>query len=190
MCQDPNKAVRTCQVTTGRSAARCLVLAAMLAATALRAALAADSIAVLGIELVKTDPNSGGEQLTAKEQARLDRTATQMREQLAGAGYRVVTVERTQAALAADPHGQYLHACNGCELDYGRDLGADWVLVGWVQHVSNLILNLNVLVKGVETGELIANGFVDLRGNTDKSWARATRYLMDNLLLERLDAKR
>ena len=173
-----------------RTTARCLVLSALLAATALPAAFAADSIAVLDIELVKSDLNSGGEPLTAQEQARLQATATQIRERLAAAGFRVVAGERTEATLVADPPGQYLHACNGCELDYGRALGADWVLVGWVQHVSNLILNLNVLVKDVDSGSLIANGFVDLRGNTDKSWARATRYLMDNVLLERLEAKR
>jgi hypothetical protein len=58
--------------------------------------------------------------------------------------------------------------------------------VGWVQKVSNLILNLNVLVRDVGTGANIATAFVDLRGNTDKSWARATDYLLDTILLERL----
>jgi hypothetical protein len=166
------------------------MLAAILAATPPQTAFAADSIAVLGVELVKADLGSAGGEPSAEERARLERMAAQIREQLAGAGFRVVTGEQTEAALSADPPGQYLHACNGCELDFGRELGADWVLVGWIQHVSNLILNLNVLVKDVESGELIANGFVDLRGNTDKSWARATRYLMTNTLLERLEAKR
>jgi hypothetical protein len=190
MCRDPNKAARACQVTAVGKAGRCLVLGAMIAATPLQAAFADYGIAVLGIELVSGDLNSGGEKLTAEEQARLQRTAAQIRAKLSEAGYRVIAAERTEAALVSDPHGQYLHACNGCELDYGRALGAHWVLVGWVQHVSNLILNLNVLVKDVESGALIASGFVDLRGNTDKAWARATDYLMVNTLLDRLDAKR
>ena len=86
---------------------------------------------------------------------------------------------------AADT-GQYLHACNGCERRIARDLGADWVAVGWIQFVSYLILNLNVMVIDVETGAPVARAFVDLRGSTDRSWRRATTYLLDNILVERL----
>ena len=46
---------------------------------------------------------------------------------------------------------QRLHACNGCERGIAARLSADWVLVGWVQFVSNLILNLNVVAIDVET---------------------------------------
>jgi hypothetical protein len=36
----------------------------------------------------------------------------------------------------------YLHDCSGCDLDIGRQLGADQVLVAWVSRVSALILSL------------------------------------------------
>ena len=192
MLRNPNKVAPPCQAFAGARAisAPLLILACWVCAVSLQPALAAERVAVLGIELLKGDLTSGGERQTPREEARVKKTAAMLRELLAGADFEVVNAARTEAALAADPPGQYLHACNGCELDYGGALDADWVLVGWVQQVSNLILNLNVLVKDVETGALVAHGFVDLRGNSDESWTRATRYLWDNLLLGRLEAKR
>ncbi len=192
MLRNPNKVAAPCQAFAGARtmAAASLVLAVWLCALSLQPAFAAERVAVLGIELLKDDLTPGGGRLTPRDEARVKKTAAMLRELLAGADFEVVSAARTEAVLAADPPGQYLHACNGCELDYGRALDADWVLVGWVQQVSNLILNLNVLVKDVDTGALVASGFVDLRGNTDESWTRATRYLWDNLLLGRLEAKR
>ena len=36
----------------------------------------------------------------------------------------------------------------------------------------------------------MGQAFVDLRGNNERSWRRATTYLLDNVLMERLDAAR
>ena len=44
---------------------------------------------------------------------------------------------------------------------------------------SNLILNINLQVREVATGRLIQAGTVDIRGNTDESWRRGLRYLLD-----------
>jgi hypothetical protein len=55
------------------------------------------------------------------------------------------------------------------------------VLVGWVQKVSNLILNVNAGVKAVETGRLLLVRSVDMRGNTDASWERAARRLAQEI---------
>jgi hypothetical protein len=52
-----------------------------------------------------------------------------------------------------------------------------------VQKVSNLILNMNIYVRDVHTGNLDAVISVDLRGNTDESWFRAASYLLRNRLL-------
>ena len=61
-----------------------------------------------------------------------------------------------------------LRGCNGCELALGRKLGVDFVAIGWVQKVSNLILNLNLQVRDVASGAIVAAGTVDIRGNTDE----------------------
>lgn len=76
----------------------------------------------------------------------------------------------------------YLYQCNGCELEIARKLGADRVLTAWVQKVSNLILNVNIEVKDVKTGETKLKKSVDIRGNTDDSWARGISYMTRDMV--------
>ena len=170
-----------------------LSIALVLSLAAAPLAAGAESImrvAVLDIDLLKADYFPDPHKVTVDEQRRLDRVADLLRSRLSQAGYEVVGRDQTRAAIRdADP-GQFLHQCNGCERDIAGALGADWVLVGWVQLVSNLIVNLNVVVLDVQSGKSVGNAFVDLRGNTDRSWRRATGYLLDNVFLERLAAHR
>jgi hypothetical protein len=72
-----------------------------------------------------------------------------------------------------------IRGCNGCELDLARELGAEQVAFGWVQKVSNLILNVNLVVEDIATGRRLRAESVDIRGNTDESWNRGLRYLLD-----------
>ena len=167
------------------------LLAAALLVLALPAAQSAEPrVAVLDIELLKADYLPNADRIMPEERLRLDMVAELVRERLRVEGYDTVAAAQTKAAIhAADP-GQYLNACNGCERRIARDLGADWVVVGWIQFVSYLILNLNVMVVDVETGAPVARAFVDLRGNTDRSWRRATTYMLDNILVDRLARRR
>ena len=71
-----------------------------------------------------------------------------------------------------------IRGCNGCELDIAQSLGAKQVAYGWVQKVSNLILNLNLVFEDATTGQILRAGSVDIRGNTDESWTRGLRYLI------------
>ena len=75
-----------------------------------------------------------------------------------------------------------LHKCNGCELEIARSLHADRVLIGWVQKVSNLILNINIQIEDAATGAVLLNKSVDLRGNTDESWRRGVSYLVRSMV--------
>jgi Protein of unknown function (DUF2380) len=94
--------------------------------------------------------------------------------------YRVVD-NRAAAELISDFKArQNLRDCNGCEIDIGKALGADVIVIGWVQKVSNLILNINVQIKDVHTGEMLYAQSVDLRSNTDQSWLRGIRYMVDS----------
>ena len=159
---------------------------AVVCSPALSAEQAATRVAVLDIELMKADylPDAG--RIAPEERVRLDMVAELIRERLRAEGFDAVPADTTRSAiLAADP-GQYLHQCNGCERTIARALGADWVAVGWIQIVSYLIVNLNVVVLDVESGVPVGHAFVDLRGNTERSWRRATTYLLDNILMERL----
>ena len=57
------------------------------------------------------------------------------------------------------------------------------MVIGWVQKVSNLILNLNLQVRDVESGAIVSAASVDIRGNTDKSWRRGAIYLLEHRIL-------
>ena len=59
-----------------------------------------------------------------------------------------------------------------------QQVGADYAVLGWVQKVSNLILNINLQIREVATGRLVKAGSADIRGNTDESWSRGLRYLL------------
>src|SRR6478672_2376145 len=72
------------------------------------------------------------------EQERLMRAGDQVRKGLAGSGkFQVIDIAPVNAAA----HGSNLQACGGCDLRYGEQLGADLIITGVVQKVSNLILN-------------------------------------------------
>ena len=77
---------------------------------------------------------------------------------------------------------QDLHSCNGCGREIAKALGADRVLVGWVQKVSNLILNINIQIEDVATGAVLLNKSVDLRGNTDDTWKRGIARIVRDMV--------
>jgi len=68
--------------------------------------------------------------------------------------------------------------CYGCEVRMAQKLGADFVLVGVVQKVSNLILSMNLVMREVATGQVVRARVVDIRSNTDKSWIRGMNYIL------------
>jgi hypothetical protein len=95
--------------------------------------------------------------------------------------YRTLDNNAAAKLIAEQRARQNLRNCNGCEFDIGRALGADVVILGWVQKVSNLILNLNIEVKEVASGQTLYTKSVDLRSNSDKSWLRGIRYMVDSI---------
>ena len=134
------------------------------------------SVAVFDFELVDTSLQGELEGASPADLDRLRRIGEQLRDELAASGgYRVVDTAPAADAIA---RAGRLRACNGCELAIAAGLGADLALIGWVQKVSNLILNLNVSLREVESGRLVEGASVDIRGNTDESWARGVRYLV------------
>jgi hypothetical protein len=141
-------------------------------------ACAAERVALLPFELI----NTSLEPTRADETARLVAFNEVAAERLTAAGYAMVDPAPVAGQLAGISS---LRGCNGCELALGRELGADYVTVGWVQKVSNLILNVNLAVRAVASGRSVAAGTVDIRGNTDESWRRGVLYLLDHRILPR-----
>jgi hypothetical protein len=76
---------------------------------------------------------------------------------------------------------QYLHKCNGCEIDVALELGADQVLVAWVHRVSQLILSLTYEIREVPSGRPLKRKAFDFRGDNDTGWSRAVIYMVKDL---------
>lgn len=139
-------------------------------------------VAVFGFELVDSSLQGEIEGRNDDDLARLAMIEEDLKRQLSQSGrYEVVDTE--PAAHAIDAAG-YLHGCNGCEANIAEQLGADQALIGWVQKVSNLILNLNVGIRDVESSKKVFAASVDIRGNTDESWRHGIRYLVKRRLFK------
>ena len=137
-------------------------------------------VAVFDFELVDTSLQGEMNGPRSDEQGRLMRVGDQLRKELTESGkFHLLDISPVNAAA----HGSNLQACGGCDVQYAQRLGADLVITGVVQKVSNLILNINVYLRDVHTGRLVALASADMRGNTDESWSRAMSYLVRNRLL-------
>jgi hypothetical protein len=137
-------------------------------------------VAVFDFELLDTSLQGEIDGVRADEQARLVRSADQVRKGLADSGkYQILDI----APINAAAHAKNLQSCGGCDVQLAQDLGADIAVTGQVQKVSNLILNMNVYLRSTHTGHLIAAMSADFRGNTDDSWSRAMSFLLRNRLL-------
>jgi hypothetical protein len=139
-------------------------------------------LAVFDFELIDTSLQGEIEGVDPADQARLRMIEAELRARLAESD-RFELVDTAPVADQIDAAG-VLWSCNGCELGIAERLGADLALVGWVQKVSNLILNLNVVIRDTSTREQVFATSVDIRGNTDEGWRHGIRYLLENRLLK------
>jgi uncharacterized protein DUF2380 len=137
-------------------------------------------LAVFDFEMIDTSLQGEVYGPRADERDRLLRTADQVRKELGETGkFQILDI----APVSAAAHQSNLQACGGCDVKLAQQLNADLEITGVVQKVSNLILNINVYLRDVHTGRLVTVASVDMRGNTDESWSRATRYLIRERLL-------
>ena len=136
--------------------------------------------AVFDLELV--DTSLEGEMLGKSdiEAQRLAMLTDRLRTALdASDSYEVLDIAPVREAA----RGSNLRACGGCDRRFAAELDADVSVTGYVQKVSNLILNINILVRDVETGAMREGHSVDIRSNTDESWTRGLDWLLEHRLL-------
>lgn len=159
-----------------RAVVAAVACALALLSPALSAQTAVKTIAVLEFDLL--DDQQAWAPATV-EYERVTAIRLQLQQALAADGiYRVVDAGPASAMIDGYRSRMQLHACNGCELEIARALHADRVLVGWVQKVSNLILNMNIRIEDAASGKVLLVRSVDLRGNTDETWRRGMAYLV------------
>ena len=160
--------------------ARVVLLLSMLTGLVRLHAAEPPRLAVFDLEMIDTSLPGQFYGPQADEHDRLLRVADTLRKELGESGkFRIVDI----APVSAAAHQSNLQACGGCDVKLAKQLDADLEMIGVVQKVSNLILNINVYLRDVHTGRLVTAASVDMRGNTDESWARATRYLIRERLL-------
>ncbi len=157
--------------------------ASFIAVIAPQSAVAADNrpkLAVLDIELTG---DLGGPQFAAEHAARLRMESDILREQLAHSGlYQLIDTGPAQKQIETLRSQQrFLHDCNGCDLDVGRQLGAEQTLVTWVDRVSGLILSLTYEFHDVSTGQIVGRKSYDFRGDNDAAWTHAINYMVRDL---------
>ena len=136
-------------------------------------------LAVLDFELMGDVEGSGFE---AEHRQRLRMASARLRDEL-GRSHLYNVVDNAPAAdfIERLSSGQYLHRCNGCELDIARQLNAEQVLVPWVCRVSNLVLTLHVTIGDVATGRIIMKKALDFRSDNYTGWTRAIAYLVRDM---------
>jgi Protein of unknown function (DUF2380) len=164
-----------------------LVLVAAIFCQAFPASMASAAeparLALFDLELIDSSLQGEMAGTDPAEEARLRMIQGDLRARLHESGrFQLVDTAPVADQVAA---AGVLWSCNGCEVAIARRLNADLALVGWVQKVSNLILNFNVVIRDTTTREQVFASSVDIRGNTDESWRHGLRYLLDNRLLKK-----
>ncbi|MEZ2148243.1 DUF3280 domain-containing protein [Bradyrhizobium sp. DN5] len=164
---------------TGITIVRALICLAALLLTGSVALADPPKLAVFDFELI--DTSLPGEFYGSRpELARLERISEQLRKELADSGrFQVLDIAPIRDAAR---HAN-LQACGGCDLKLAGQLGAELEITGLVQKVSNLIINLNIYLRDVKSGNMITVASADMRGNSDESWTRTMSYLIRNRLL-------
>lgn len=140
-------------------------------------ARAEGTVAFLGLHMLDTSLQTTELGIDPAEEARLTLLEGIVSERFAEEGFELLDL----APIASDLDRVVNPAkCYGCDTRMATELGADYALVGEVQKVSNLILTINLQLRDAATGDLVKGGVVDIRGNTDESWARGMRYILKN----------
>lgn len=139
------------------------------------------SVAFLG---VRFNDNERLEPTTDAEKSRITRLGRQFTDALSGSE-KFTIIAPPDEMRAEIANSQNMGACGGCDVAFGKRLGAERVAWVTVQKVSNLILNMNVYMADVGTDKITYVKSVDIRGNTDESWSRSMKYLLDNYLLNK-----
>ena len=155
-----------------------LVLAFGPAARAAEASPA--TLAMTGFELLEDHPDASRHDA---QQARLKLIDDEFRAQIQQRGLYTLVDSAPHQALIDRVRGsvEFLYRCPHCLAEIGTSTGAQYVAVGWVQKVSNLILNVNIEIREVATNRVALVKSVDMRGNNDESWIRAVRYLVRDI---------
>ena len=133
------------------------------------------SVAFLGLTFLDTSTEGAYNDPRQDETDRLALLEEEVRRQFSDQGLTLLDLTPIAEELESTTNPAN---CYGCEVRMARKLDADYVLVGVVQKVSNLILSMNLVMRDVKSEEVVAYRVAEIRSNTDKSWLRGIRYIL------------
>ena len=135
----------------------------------------------LGFEL--SDRSLEGELhgIRADESHRLRRLSTQLESALrASPLFDLVDGSDLKSRIKA---ARPFQNCVQCEVAIAREAGARMAIYGVVEKISNLILDIRVVLIDTENDRVLFAERVGIRGNTDYSWQNGLRWLLQHRLL-------
>lgn len=160
---------------------RIAMLGVMLMAAPVQAAAEAPlKVVVFDMEIVDTS----GEGAHPEHAGRLRRMTDILADGLRATGRYEVVAARDSAVAGELPAS--IQSCNGCERDLGRKAGADIVVTSVIHKISSLILNERIMMREVNSGEIVASGLVDIRGDNERSWRHGVEWMLRHRLPTRL----
>ncbi|MHA7971982.1 DUF3280 domain-containing protein [Rhizobium sp. CAU 1783] len=140
-------------------------------------------IAFFGMTFIDTSTEGAYDGVRPDQTARTQLLEEEVRKRFAEEGFRIIENDPVADELRTVTNPAH---CYGCERRMAAELGADYVLVGEVQKVSNLILSMNLVLRDVESGEMLRGLAVDIRSNTDQSWLRGLNYILKNHMFKKM----
>jgi hypothetical protein len=124
--------------------------------------------------------DSSGEGVHPDHPARLRRMTDLLVDGLRATGRYQVQAARDTAIAAEQPPS--IRDCNGCERELARKAGADIVVTGVIHKISTLILNERIMMRDVNSGDVLASAIVDIRGDNERSWKHGVEWMLRHRL--------
>lgn len=136
-------------------------------------------IAVFPFELEDKSAGAGIIAPDEHDKRYLVESAVEAKQLLGATGRFAVTDGRAKEADA--PYG--LRNCDGCEAKLAREQGAHFAMLGVVTRVNRTEHTMRIRVTDARTGEVVSQGFTNLRMGANYAWPRSVKWLMDNQVL-------
>jgi hypothetical protein len=138
-----------------------------------------ERIAILPFEIVDNTPVPGGE---ARNEQMLDKLTLYVAQSVDEAGiFHVVPQDAVEDVVDSAQLGTYIRTCNRCEYDLAKQVAGDKVMTGWIYKMSILILTMHIEIKDVASEQTLIKKAYDFRGDNEKAWLRAAKYMVRDL---------
>jgi hypothetical protein len=138
-----------------------------------------DKIAVLPFEIVDNTPVPGGE---ARNDEMLEKLTLFITDTIDEEGLFQVVPHTSVLQVVEDAQlGTYIRNCNRCEFDLAREMQSDKVMTGWIYKMSILVLTMHIEIKDVDSEKILIKKAYDFRGDNEKAWLRAAKYMLRDL---------